>query len=246
MHEFNIRVFRAIYDEESCRLFINGHTKVLIDYGVTMITSSKPTWLTDPNVYCVVAEIPGTKNIVGGVRVHISDGESPLPLEEAIGKLDPTIYKIVNSYIEDGVGEICGLWNSKEVSGLGLSVVLTRAGITIVEQLHFQSLMTICADFTLNMCINLGFLINNSLGDGGKFPYPTDEYITRVLGIMNAQSLEAAAIYDKEMMMTLRNDLTQTRIEKEKEKEFLVYYNLKLAKSSLKTPSITDHTQLKN
>lgn len=227
MHEFDIIAFRAIDNPELSEEFLHGHVKVLIDYGVTMITSNKASWPMDPNVYCVVALSKSDGKMQGGVRIHISDKVNPLPLEDAIGKIDANIYDIVKGSYDVGVGEICGLWNGKEVAGIGLSHVLTRAGISITNQLNFQSLMTICADFTLNMCRELGFEIDDTLGDGGKFPYPTAEYTTRVLGILNSKTLSTATEFDKERILILRNDPI-LRITEGKRTEFMVNYNLLL------------------
>lgn len=230
MLEFDIVAFRAIDNRELCEEFLAGHVKVLTDYGVTMITSNRATWPDDPNVYCVVALSKEDGVMHGGVRVHISDQVNPLPLEEAIGKIDARIYDIVSGSYDVGVGEICGLWNGKDVAGIGLSHVLTRAGISITNQLAFQSLMTICADFTLDMCRKLGFQIDDTLGDGGKFPYPTEEYTTRVLGILNSKTLDTADPFDKERILTLRNGPVQTLIEGRKT-EFKVNYQLLLPKT---------------
>jgi hypothetical protein len=167
----------------------------------------------------------------GGVRVHVSDTVNPLPLEEAIGKIDPRIYELVRDSYDVGVGEICGLWNSKETAGMGLSHVLTRAGISITNQLSFQSLMTICADYTLDMCKKLGFQIDDTLGDGGKFPYPTEEYTTRVLGILNSTTLDTADQNDKERILVLRQQPDQVLIEMGRKGEFKVNYQLLLPKS---------------
>jgi hypothetical protein len=175
MRVFNIRAFRAIEDEQSCKEYIKGHKKVLEDYGVTMITSGKPNWISDPSVYCVVAETVEDKKMVGGVRCHISDGKNPLPMEEALGGLDEGIYLLVNSYQHNGVGELCGLWNDKACSNVGLGIALTRAGISITNQLNFKILMGICAAFTMKMFNQVGFRINNSMKIKGEYPYPTKE-----------------------------------------------------------------------
>ena len=230
MLEFDIKAFRAVDHPELAQEFVKGHVKVLTDYGVTMITSAKATWPDDPNVYCVVAITKEDQVMHGGVRVHISDKVNPLPLEEAIGKIDGRIYELVRDSYDVGVGEICGLWNGKEVAGIGLSHVLTRAGISITNQLDFQSMMTICADYTLDMCRKLGFQIDDTLGDGGKFPYPTEEYTTRVLGILNSKTLDTADEFDKERILLLRNTPDQTLIEGRKT-EFKVNYQLLLPKT---------------
>jgi hypothetical protein len=223
-----IRAFRAPDNPDACQRFVNGHKRVLEDYGVPNVTSGKPTWLDNPNVYVCVAE-DEEGNVHGGIRAHIADGKLPLPIETAIGEMDPSIYKLVEKFRnEGGVGELCGLWNSREVAGRGVSLLLTRSGISIINQIHFKTLMGICADYTLPMFRQVGFVIDSSLGLNGEFAYPNPNYITRVLGIMNAETLETANQEDKEVMLQLRTNPEQSKIEVSAKGELLIEYHLKL------------------
>ena len=120
--------------------------------------------------------------------------------------MDPNIHNIVNSYIDEGVGELCALWNAKEVAGLGLSLLLTRAGISMVNQVNCKTLMGICADYTMKMFRKVGFVVDSSLGENGEFVYPNKNYVARVLGILNASDLSTAEEIDQQRMESLRND----------------------------------------
>jgi hypothetical protein len=71
----------------------------------------------------------------------------------------------------------------------------------------------ICGENTLQMFKNVGFLIENSLGKNGGFPYPSDDLTAHVVGILNAVSLESAASFDKQIMLNLRNNPIITRTE---------------------------------
>jgi hypothetical protein len=227
------RAFRAIDEHETCIKYVEGHTIVLEDYGVTNVTSRTPVWINNPHVYVVVAEDAETGDIVGGIRVQIADGILPLPIETAIGHMDQKVLDIVNYYRDNGgVGELCGLWNSKAVAGKGISMVLTRASIAIITQLRFRTLMGICADYTLPMFTQVGFVIDKSMGLNGEFAYPNPNYITRVLGILNAETLETAYPYDKEQMLTLRNNFVQERKEVGPKGEYDVQYDLRISNIS--------------
>lgn len=230
---YKVITFKAIDNPSLCEQYIEGHITVLKEYGVPMVTSGKPIWNTNPNVYCIVAQRSDNNKMIAGIRLQIADGITPLPVEEAISALDKGIHKMVNKYFDDGVGELCGLWNLKEVAGVGTSFVLVRAAISIVNQLGFKTLMGICAEYSLQMFKDVGFVIDNSLGDNGEFPYPTEEYITRVLGIMNAYTLDTAHPYDKERMLGLREKLIQQRKETGKKGVFSVYYNLDVKKQGI-------------
>lgn len=234
IEKINFRAFRAINDYNSCIKFRDGHVAVLKDYGITNITTNNDEWMHNPNIYCVVAQNPESGEIEGGIRIQISDNKNMLPVEKAIGKMDARIHDIVSELrFRGGVGELCALWNSKKVAGLGLSILLTRAGISAINQLSFNTLMGICADYTLKMFQQVGFVVDNSLGLGGEFPYPNENYIARVLGIMNAATLETAAEYDKKRMTDLRENPIQITIEKGSKSEIEIDYNLLFAKEGI-------------
>ncbi|HEY8400383.1 MAG TPA: hypothetical protein VIK89_03925, partial [Cytophagaceae bacterium] len=221
-----LRAFRAIDDKETCEKFIEGHVKVLIDYGITNITTNKPDWMTNPAIYGVVAEMEDDNRIVGGIRVHIANNQYLLPVEEAIGKLDPNIHSLVRMFAQEGVGELCALWNAKEVAGRGVSVLLLRAGISIINQINLNSLLTICSDYTMPMVSKVGFVIERNLGNNGEFVYPNSNYIARVLRKLNAVTLETAHEYDRGRILDLRQNPVQERMESGPKGEFLVKYNL--------------------
>lgn len=223
------RAFRAIDDLDACKKYREGHIKVLMDYGITNITSNTDVWMFNPNIYCVVAEDIETGELYGGIRIQISDENNLLPVETAIGKMDPNIYQIVKEYrLNGGAGELCALWNAKKVAGIGISILLTRAAISITNQLAFKTLMGICAEYTLAMFRRVGFVVNQNLGTNGEFPYPNENYIARVLGIMNAETLETAQDYDKERMKSLRDNRTQSFTENEGKGDVEIHYDLTL------------------
>ncbi len=201
--KLKVRAFKASENKELSQKYLDGHVQVLISYGITNITTNTSEWMDWDGVYCVIAEKEdGT--VVGGVRTHLADGIHLLPVEKAIGKMDPNIHKIVKSYQNDGVGELCALWNAKEVAGIGLSILLVRAGISTLNQIKCNTLMGICADYTLKMFRKVGFVVDNTLGNKGEFIYPNENYVARVLGILNANDLSTAEEFDRTKMMDLR------------------------------------------
>ncbi len=231
-HKLIFRAFRAIDDLERCKHFRDGHVSVLKDYGITNITTNNDEWMNNPYIYVIVAEIIDTHEIVGGIRVQISSENHYLPVETAVGKMDPKIHEIVKIYRhEGGVGELCALWNAKKVAGIGISVLLTRAGISIINQLSFKTLMGICASYTLKMFRDVGFVEDRTLGNNGEFFYPNSNYVAWVLGIMNAETLDTANAYDKARMESLRMQPIQTTIEDGPKYSVEIQYNLLLQKA---------------
>lgn len=229
------RVFRAIDEYDTCLEYIRGHVEVLKDYGITNITSNKNSWITNPSIYCIVAETPESNEIIGGIRIQIVDGIHPLPVEEAVGSMDSRIYDKVKMYSDVGAGELCGLWNSKKVAGRGISIFLVRAAISIIDKLNFKILIGICAEYTLDMFTRVGFVVDNSLGNNGEFVYPNSNYIARVLGILNAETLETAHEYDKQVMLQLRKNPVQVRMEPCKTGVIEIDYNLLVPKNQNNT-----------
>lgn len=223
----NVRAFRAIDEYDTCSEYIKGHVKVLTDFGIINITSNNLAWIDNPNMYCVVAEDPVTRELYGGIRVQVAEGIRPLPVEDAIGKMDPDIYKKVRFYaINGGVGELCGLWVSNRLKGIGMAPYLVRAAVASANQLHFQTMIGICAGYSLNMFKNVGFVIDYSLGEHGNFPYPDERYIAHVVGILNAITLETANAYDKARMVDLRYNPVQQKVEVTNDVATEILYNL--------------------
>lgn len=216
-NNFRIFVFRAIDEPELCEKYIEGHVKVLTDYGITNITTNNNNWINHPHIYCTVAQDIITEELVGGVRIQIADGLTPLPVEEAIGYMDVNIYEKVKEYaLNGGIGESCGLWISKKVKQVGLSRYLMWASIASSQQLSFQTMIGICAGYTLNLFNKIGFVMDKSLGNHGGFPYPNDNYIAHVIGILNAKTLPSSSKEDKQVMLSLRENPIQERVENNK------------------------------
>ena len=224
---FCVWAYRAIDEIELCKQYIEGHIKVLTDYGITNITSNNNTWIENKCIYCVVVEDNETKELVGGIRIQIADGISPLPVENAIGKIDAGIYNKVKFYaLNGGVGELSGLWVSNKLKGVGMSTFLVRACVASSSQLNFQTMVGICAGYSLKMFKDVGFYIDDTLGNKGDFPYPNDNYIANVVGILNAATLETANEIDKIKMFELRNKPVQDRVETNGNIDSHIFYNI--------------------
>lgn len=187
-----IRAFRAIDDEPACELFAEGHKNVLLDYGITKVTTSNKSWFYNPGVYVVVVESEDGKTIYGGERIHVANNFAPLPLEDAIKIVDERVFGLVAKYKDFGTGELCGLWNSKYIAGRGLSSVLTKIGVSLARQIGLKSLFVFCAPYTVNMCQMAGFKIEESIGKNGTFNYPKLDLVATALKIEDLNDLSSA------------------------------------------------------
>jgi hypothetical protein len=121
------------------------------------------------------------REMYGGMRIHICGGSQVLPIEDAVGKLDATIYPMVKKHALRGTGEFCGMWNSKEISGKGISYVLTSAGTAIISQLPINSMFVLCAEYTVHMVERVGFQVLKELGNNGTFYYPKLDLVATAL-----------------------------------------------------------------
>ena len=236
MMSVSFRVFRAIDEPESCLRFIEGHRKVLEIFGITMITSNKASWTTHKNTFVILVESLADGRPLGGARLQIVDSELALPVEEAVGKVDDKIHAVVKEHAEKAAtGEVCGLWNSREIAGYGIgSAYLTRAVIALARRLNVKTLFALCAPATVKTAEKAGFLIERSLGDNGFFNYPKLDLVATAMVIADTADLSKATAENSAFIEAIEANPVQNRIEKGPKGEISVEYDLSLG-------SVSDH-----
>ncbi len=213
-----IRTYRAVDDLKSCEKFAEGHRAVLKSYGVPKVTSDNYDWFYNPEVYVIVAESISGKEIYGGVKIYVAGGTQPLPVEEAVGRIEKKIFDLVKQHSLERTGEICGLWNAREIAGQGFGILLIRsgiakAGIVIANQLKLNSLFTLASPWTIETVKNIGFEVEKSLGNDGTFPYPTPDLLATVLILKDTETLKHATSREKEHIFDLRIHPQQKKME---------------------------------
>jgi hypothetical protein len=224
-----IRAFRAIDDPDACRKFIVGHRHVLESIGVKKVTSSKDEWASNPAAFVIIVESPDGERVFGGARVHVAGGTQPLPIEEATGYLDASIYDVVKAQAINGTGEICGLWNSREVAGMGIgSVFLTRACVIISTQIGLKTLFALCAPYTVKMAENVGYRILDTIGNKGTFYYPKLDLVATAMLLDDVDVLSLAEESERDSITSIRENLTQVRTELLRNKEIVLDYHLEI------------------
>lgn len=222
-----IRSFKAIDDIESCKLFAAGHAKVLLDYGVTKVTSSSTDWFYNPSVYVMMAERVENDETVGGIRIHTADGKTRLPMEDAISIVDNKVYELIEQYTPAGTAELCGLWNSKSTAGLGIgSYYLMRAGISATLRLGLKSLFALCAPHTLLISLQKGFEVEMSIGKQGTFIYPKLDLVATSIIIKDLVNLPKAMPDERDIIMQLRNNPHCIRTEHRAKGDLDISYEL--------------------
>lgn len=224
-----IRAFRAIDDPETCQKFIDGHLAVLESVGVKKVTSANNDWMHNPAAFPIVVESLDRSKVYGGARIHCADGKTSLPLEDAAGYMDNKIYKVVKELAKDGTGELCGLWNSVEVSGLGVGAfIATRAGVAMCTQLGIKTLFALCAPYTVSFAKKVGCIIYRDVGNDGTFYYPKLDLLATVVLLPDLDTLQMADSSDREKMFSLRTDpmLQTTEFVTKKNVEIEMEYDL--------------------
>jgi hypothetical protein len=224
-----LRAFKAVDDPESCRKFLKGHGDILSSIGVNKVTSNQETWVSNPGTYVLVVEDPETKEVLGGARVDTSHGNTKLPIAAATGYMDPKIHDFIANESEAGTGEICGLWNSRKVAGLGFgSLFLTRAAVTITSQIGVKSLFALCAPYTVATAESFGYRTIKELGNDGTFYYPKLDLLATAMLLPDTGTIEGGSDLEKERVFSLRQDLNQRFEEQSRRKMVDVQYQLDL------------------
>ena len=229
MLKIKFRAFRAVDEPKLCEKFIEGHRKVLEIYDIAMITSNKALWMTHANTYVILAEDEDSGKALGGARLQIADDILSLPIQEAVGQVDSKIYEVVSQRRAQGTGEVCGLWNSREIAGFGVgSIFLTRAVIAIAFHKHLGSLLALCAPATVKVASRAGFEIERSLGKDGFFNYPKINLVATAMVIDNLYHLEKARPGDRDSIMDLIHNQVQIRVERGPKGKVEIDYQLAL------------------
>ncbi len=234
--EVRIRAFRAVNDSDTCLKFISGHQKVLGNHGIHNVTSSAVEWMYSPSVFVIVVESLDRTKLYGGARVHASDGKTLLPIESAVGDMDARIYEYVKLYAQNGTGELCGLWNSIEVAGLGIgSYFPSRAAIVIIEQLGFDSLFSLCSPATVRFNQWIGSRPFTKVGNDGTFYYPKLDLVATAVFLEDPHTLTNAQPREREKMLWLRKNLCCINEEKSPFKNVVVkvHYELEIEGSDI-------------
>ena len=208
--KIRIRAFRATKDQDAARRFVEGHARVLRSHGVTKVTSLNEHWVSDPSVFVVLVESLEGDKVYGGARIHAATADNKLPIEEATGFMDEKIYDVVDAEKHHGTGELCGLWNSIEVAGMGIgSFFATMAGVIISEQIGLTSVFALCAPYTVPFAESVGCRILRDVGNNGTFYYPKIDLLATVVLLADSPQLKFAREDVAKRIRSLREEPSQ-------------------------------------
>ena len=231
LNSIKIRAFRATDDPTSCERFIEGHAHVLEVAGVKKVTSANHDWMYNPASFVIIVENEEGSKVLGGARLQCSGGNQPLPVEQAAGEFDARIYDVVREKSVYGTSELCGLWNSREISGLGIGAFFsTRVGVVLAEQVGVESIFALCAPYTVKFAEKVGCRVLKSIGNNGTFYYPKIDLLATIVLLEDAQTVEKADEKEQLRIFDLRKNLNQlyTEISPIKQMEVDIQYDLQL------------------
>lgn len=199
--------FKAVDDLDRCKKFIDGHRQVLESIGVKKVTSTNESWVNNPDVIVVLVESIEDGLAYGGARIHKANGQFPLPMVEAIEGLDNSIKKVISEDLDSGTGEICGLWNSRKISGLGIGAIfMSKACLALTPKLGLKSLYALFAPTTVKLGLEMGYEILTEVGNNGTFYYPKLDLIATAMKLYDAVGLPKTSEQHRESIAQIRNN----------------------------------------
>jgi len=173
---FKIDVINALSNPEITKEFYLKHLKTLKEKDVLGISSSKPEWTKNPNVYLVYCSID--EHIVGGARIHLNHPGFDLPFEKVLIEQNPQYLSICDKDDLQKYGESCGLWVHNEYRKVGIKQMIMRYSMVCARHLNLDLVYGICPKHTLDHFRTIGFIYCAYKNDVLEFPYPNDQYIT--------------------------------------------------------------------
>lgn len=205
LSEISIRSFRAIDDLESCMRFRAGHLGVLEAFGFKL-TSSTEDWMFDPETHVIIIESPDREFTYGGSRLQLLGTNLELPIQSAIGEDVPNLNNYLSSR-KGPVAELCGLWNSVAVAGLGIgSVYSIRSAIALGGILGYNEMIALCSAFTYRISHKYGFRLVESLGEGGKVFYAGANQYAHITHQQDIQTLPDSDEIERIKILEIREN----------------------------------------
>jgi hypothetical protein len=181
----------------NCRANAQAHAQVLRMYDIGNITSARDGWWENEQTSVLLLEDTATQEPLGAVRLQRWGNGIPLPIENAMAKVDARVHDWVAQFSNEGVGELCGLWCSPRLKGFQLGAVLTRMGLSIATQLRTQTVLGLCDTRAVVANEKVGFARDRSLAFDGTFEYPRPGLKAHVLRVEDSEQLANATIQDR-------------------------------------------------
>ena len=169
-----VLVYPADRFEQRSHELVDGHRAVLAAYGIKELKTFSRDWIGNPEVLVIAALSTTSDKVLGGARLYRANTAEDLPLFQAVRDQDPHLAGFLAPFIAEGAYEIGGLWNSLELACMGVEALfLVQAAIAALPMLNARHLFALTSPVTRRMQGAIGFHIEEGVGDGGYFVYPT-------------------------------------------------------------------------
>lgn len=176
---FVLRIFRGASAPDLVKAFTEGQQKAIENYAVDTIPSCSTDWQDNPNAYAITVEMVGTGEIVGGVRIHLSGPDTPLPMEPALKYFYPEANAHLNQFKRKKTAEICGIWKNPNLREHRLARFLTRSAIMQAQELGVRYLFGFAGVHSVGLLEQEGFGYDEVFSDQISLPYPDERYHSR-------------------------------------------------------------------
>lgn len=228
--EVTIKAFRAVDNPELCNKFIEGHEKVLSSIGIEKITSSDYSWTKNPAAYVVICLSRDEEKAYGGARIHVCGGNQELPFIAGVEEMDSSVRGKVEEKKPEGTGELCGLWNSLEVAGMGIGAIyLVRAAVAVLSQLGIGSCFALCSPQGARISMRFGYEIRMDIGEDGTFYYPKQDLVATMVILNDPQELSNTPPEEQMKILELRENPNLQIVETNRGKVADIVYDLGLS-----------------
>jgi hypothetical protein len=230
MEKITIRAFRAPDDQDMCQRYVEEHSRVLTDLGVSQIVKYDESWRHDRDTIVFVALHPEL-GLVSGIRLQRAKVNHPMPMEKALSKIEPSVSETLAPWMLSGNAELGALWNAHRYAGNGLPHLLIAAAVATANQADLEAVVCLVAEYIAPYCSATGFRNIENLGNKGEFVYPLPNIRSYAMMVSDVRSLSGAEPGERRRALSLRMRPEQIRIEQPKRTILEVSYELLLDKA---------------
>ncbi|MEL7529823.1 MAG: hypothetical protein AAFN10_00870 [Bacteroidota bacterium] len=185
-----VRVFQPKTSPLMAKAFTEGQIAALGRHNVTKISSSNSSWWHNPFVRGLVLIDIQTRELLGGVRIHLHSQSHPMPMMPVLQKVFPEGYQYVHECSKEPKAEISGIWRSPKAPKATLARLLTSKAIFVAKELGVKCLYGFAGHHSVSILEKEGFGYEDVLCKDQKIPYPDDRYQSKVCFLdLNQDSL---------------------------------------------------------
>ena len=172
-NKFKITAFRAYENVDRCWEYLKGHHKVLQEHGLTHMLTFNEKWLFERNNIIVALCDMHNDQIYGGLRIQVRH-QKDLPFEQTLKRLKLNLDDHIPR-INDV--ELCGLWHSKNVSGLNLSLTMSQFAYSVAQAVINGRVFMFNAKYTFHIPQTMKFNVYDKIGINGNIEYPNEHFL---------------------------------------------------------------------